>query len=63
MEKYGRAGQATDDERIRCMRFSPWITKATYTHSEDVIIIAFHCKNGLVQATHSNVTRTSLVLL
>ena len=38
VEKYYRAGQATDDMR---MRFVFWITKATNTHSEYVIRIAF----------------------
>jgi hypothetical protein len=32
-EKYGTAGQATDDNIIRRMRFACWITKATDTHS------------------------------
>ena len=35
------AGQATDDNMIRLMHFACWITKATYTHSECVILIAF----------------------
>jgi hypothetical protein len=30
--KYGRAGQATDDNIIRRMRFACWITKAADTH-------------------------------
>ena len=41
MEKYGTAGQATDHNIIRCMRFACWITKATDTHIDYVIIIAF----------------------
>ena len=41
MEKYCTAGQATDNNIIRHMRIAPWITKATDTHSEYVIIIAF----------------------
>jgi hypothetical protein len=41
MEKYGTAGQATDDNIIRSMRFAYWIPKATDTHSEYVILIAF----------------------
>jgi hypothetical protein len=41
VEKYGRARQATDDNIIRRMRFACWITKATNTHSECVIRIAF----------------------
>ena len=40
MEKYYRAGQAADD-KLRRMRFVCWITKATDTHSEYVIHIAF----------------------
>jgi hypothetical protein len=35
------AGQATDDSIIRRMRFACWINKATDTHSEYVILIAF----------------------
>jgi hypothetical protein len=41
VEKYGRARQATDVNIIRRMRFACWITKATDTHSEYVILIAF----------------------
>jgi hypothetical protein len=41
MEKYDRAGQVTDDNITRRMRFACWITKATDTHSEYVILIAF----------------------
>jgi hypothetical protein len=41
VEKYGTARQVTDDNIIRRMRFACWITKATDTHSEYVILIAF----------------------
>jgi hypothetical protein len=41
VEKYGRARQATDDNIIRRMRIAYWITKATDTHSEYGILIAF----------------------
>ena len=41
VEKCGRAKQATDRDLVRRMRFECWITKATDTHSEYVIIIAF----------------------
>jgi hypothetical protein len=41
MEKYGTAGQATDDNIIRRMRFSCRITKASDTLPEYVILIAF----------------------
>jgi hypothetical protein len=41
VEKYGRARQTTDDDTIRRMRCACWITKATDTYSEYVILIAF----------------------
>jgi hypothetical protein len=41
VEKYGTAGQATDENIIRRMRFACWINKATDTHSECVILVAF----------------------
>jgi hypothetical protein len=41
VEKCGTAGQATDDNIIWGMRFAYWITKATDTYSEYVILIAF----------------------
>jgi hypothetical protein len=39
--KYGRAGQATDDNIIWRMRVACWIPKARDKHSEYVILIAF----------------------
>jgi hypothetical protein len=39
VEKYGRARQDTDDNIIQRMRFACWVTKATDTHSEYVILI------------------------
>jgi hypothetical protein len=41
VEKCGTARQATDDNITRRMRFACWITKATDTHSEYVILIVF----------------------
>ena len=41
MGKYGGAGEATDDNTTRRMRIACWITKATHTRSEYVIIIDF----------------------
>jgi hypothetical protein len=41
VEKYGTARQATDDNIIRRMRFACYITKATDTHSDCVILTAF----------------------
>jgi hypothetical protein len=40
VEKYGTAGQTTDDNIIRRMRFGCWITKATHTHPEHVTLLA-----------------------
>jgi hypothetical protein len=39
--KYRTAGQATDDNIIRRVLVVCWITKATDTNSEYVVIIAF----------------------
>ena len=40
-EKYCRAGQATDANIIRRMRFACWIPKATNKQSEYTIFIVF----------------------
>jgi hypothetical protein len=55
MEKYGRAGQATDDNTIRRMRFAFWITKAADTHLEYVILL-FHGNSGYANAPHFYIT-------
>jgi hypothetical protein len=47
VEKCGRADQATDGNVIRRMRFALCITKATDTHSEYVILIAFPWRQWL----------------
>jgi hypothetical protein len=47
VEKYGTAVQATDDNIIQRMRTACWITKATSTHSEYVILIAFPRQQSL----------------
>jgi hypothetical protein len=41
VEKYGAAGQATDNNVIRRMRIACWATQAADTHSEYVILVAF----------------------
>jgi hypothetical protein len=41
VEKYDIVRQATDDNIIQRMLFECWITKATDTHSEFIILIAF----------------------
>ena len=47
MEKYCTAGQATDDNIVRRMRIACWIPKATNTHSQYVILIAFPLQQWL----------------
>jgi hypothetical protein len=49
VEKYGTARQTTDGNIIYIMRFACWITKATDTHSECVILIAFKLQQWLRQ--------------
>jgi len=45
VEKYGGGSQTTDDNIILCMCFACWITKATDTYLEYVILTA-HSDNG-----------------
>jgi len=40
-EKYCRPGQATDNNIMQCIRVAYKISKATNTHSEYIIVIAF----------------------
>ena len=40
MQKYGRARQATDDNIMQRTGFACWITKATDTQAEYVIVLA-----------------------
>jgi hypothetical protein len=47
LEKYCTAGQATDDNIIRRMRFAWWINKATEAHTKYVILIAFRVQYWL----------------
>jgi hypothetical protein len=47
VEKYGTARQVTDDNIIRRMRFTCWLSNATNTHSECVILIAFPLQQWL----------------
>ena len=58
MEKYGRAGQATADKIIRRMNIACWITKATGTRSEYVILILFYGSSGYANAPQCYVIRT-----
>ena len=54
MERYGTAGQVTDDSIIRRMRITCRITEATDTYSEYITIIAFSTAT-MVTRTRSNV--------
>ena len=56
VEKYDGAGQTTDDNIIRRMRFTCWINKATHTtHSERVILCCTYrisTSTVVTQASH-----------
>jgi len=62
-EKYGTVRQVTDDNIIRRMRISCWVTKATDIHSEYVIILAFPQVKWLFKAPQYWVIRTFPVSL
>ena len=47
MEKYCWVGEATGDNTTRRMRFACWITKATNTRSEYIMLIAFPLQRWL----------------
>jgi len=40
-KNYGRDRQVIDDKTIRRMRIACWVTKATNTHSEYIILTVF----------------------
>ena len=46
MERCGRARRATDDSIIGRMRFACWITKATDTHSEYLLLFDGDCEHA-----------------
>jgi hypothetical protein len=50
-KKCGRARQATDNNIIWRMRFACWITKATDTHSQYIMLIAFPRQQWLREST------------
>jgi hypothetical protein len=62
VEKYGTARQATDDNIIRRMRFTCWITKATDTQNMQYSLL-FHSNNGYADTPQCHVIRTLPVLL
>jgi hypothetical protein len=56
-----RARQATDVNITRRMRLACWLTKATDTHSEYVILL-FYDNNGYANAPQCYVMRTLRIL-
>ena len=60
-EKYGTAGQATDDNIIRCMRFACWITKARIERHKHIIVyvLLFHGNSCCANAPQWFVVTTS----
>jgi hypothetical protein len=63
VEKYGRAGQATDNNVKWYMDFACWLTKATDKRSEYIALIAVHGNNGYGNASHCYVVREMPILL
>jgi hypothetical protein len=61
MEKSCKVGEATHESIIRRMRFTCWITKATSTQAEYVILL-FHDNNVYVNALQCYVIRKMPVL-
>jgi hypothetical protein len=55
VENFGTAREATDVNIIRCMRIACWITKATETHPEYVILVLFHGNNNYANAPQCHV--------
>jgi hypothetical protein len=54
-EKYGRTSEPTCDVIILYMHFACWITEATDTHLEYVILIVFLGLNGYANTPQSYV--------
>ena len=63
MEKYNCDGQATDDNIKWRMLFACWISKATYTHSEYVIVFISFPPQQLFLKRAQMFIRTLCVLL
>ena len=61
MKRYGKAKLATNDV-IWPLFFACWVTKATDTHPEYVILIVFDDNSGYANAPQYYVIRTLPVL-
>jgi hypothetical protein len=57
VEKCGRDVKTTDGIIKRPMRFACWITKATHTHTEYVILLAFALQLWLCERASTAVYR------
>ena len=55
VEKYDTPEHATDDNIAQRMRFARWVTEATRTRSEYVILLLLHTDNGYGNAPHGYV--------
>ena len=53
----GRAGEATDDDIKRCMRFACWITEVTDIPSDYTIIPAFTLTKYLLQVLNFEIRK------
>jgi hypothetical protein len=60
MYENGTTRKATDDNKIRRMRFACWITKATNPNSENVILTAFPVQEWLREGASNLHVRTLL---
>jgi hypothetical protein len=49
---WNNTGELQRSQRIWCMRTACWIPKATNTHRKYVILLSFHCNNGLLTPLH-----------
>jgi hypothetical protein len=58
VENAVKARQATADNITGRMRFACWITKATDTHAEYIILIAFHGNSGYAKEPQCDVIST-----
>jgi hypothetical protein len=63
VEEYGRAREVIADYIIQRMRFARWITKATNTHAEYVILIAIPVQSGYTPAPQYYVIHTDCVCI
>jgi hypothetical protein len=56
-KEYGADREATDENKIRGLRFAWWITKATNTHFEYLLIIVFPRQESYTKAPHCYIVR------